>query len=663
MADSILTMENISKSYTGRMVLNKADFYLQQGEKVGIIGINGTGKSTLLRLISGIEEPDNGSIVIAKNTIIRFLPQDLDYPEGTTVIDAVTSADRFVSSVSTSGKIISRISDVTADDKSIKDDEYWTRLSDAKSMLTRLGIYNFDQPVSELSGGQRKCLAIVSVLLYPSEILVMDEPTNHLDQETSQWLEDQLKSHRGALVLVTHDRYFLDSVTSRIIEIDKGNIYSYDTNYSGYIELKMQREEQMISSEAKRQNILRKELAWIRRGARARSTKQKAHIQRYEALRDQEAPIFDQKVQLESISSRMGKTTVELEHICKSYGNTVLINDFSYNFLKTDRVGFVGANGAGKTTLLKMIMGMIQPDFGRITIGQTIRIGYFSQELETEEKDSIAYMDPQTTVINYIKDIAEYVNTNDGRISASRMLERFLFTPEMQYSRIEKLSGGERRRLNLLRVLMQAPNVLLLDEPTNDLDIATLSILEDYLDTFAGIVITVSHDRYFLDRVVSRIFAFEGNGKIVQYEGGWTEYSQKRPKPERNFGSTSYSAVDVSGIEADHAAASKISATAIGSGSDSDASNMKGSERSRNHKLKFSFNEKREYETIEADIALLEDKIASLEKEIAANSSDFVKLQKLSAQKDETEAALLEKMERWEYLEELAQAIDAQQSR
>lgn len=635
MADSILTMENISKSYTGRMVLNKANFYLQQGEKVGIIGINGTGKSTLLRLISGIEEPDDGSITIAKNTIIRFLPQDLEYPAGTTVIDAVIDADRFVSSVSVSGKSISRVQTASAADSSVKDDEYWTRLSDAKSMLTKLGIYNFDQPVGELSGGQRKCLAIVSVLLYPSEILVMDEPTNHLDQETSQWLEEQLKSHRGALVLVTHDRYFLDSVTNRIIEIDKGNIYSYDSNYSGYLELKMQREEQMISSGAKRQNILRKELAWIRRGARARSTKQKAHIQRYEALRDQEAPIFDQKVQLESISSRMGKTTVELEHISKSYGSTTLINDFSYNFLKTDRVGFVGANGAGKTTLLKMIMGMVQPDSGTITIGQTIRIGYFSQELETEEKNSIAYMDPQTTVINYIKDIAEYVNTNDGRISASRMLERFLFTPEMQYSRIEKLSGGERRRLNLLRVLMQAPNVLLLDEPTNDLDIATLNILEDYLDTFAGIVITVSHDRYFLDRVVSRIFAFEGNGKVVQYEGGWTEYSQKRPNiASRNNDNTPVIP--------------------------SDAAETKAQNRSRSHKLKFSFNEKREYETIEADIAELEDKIAALEKDIVANSSDFVKLQKLSAQKEETEALLLGKMERWEYLEELAQAIEEQ---
>ena len=635
MADSILTMENISKSYTGRMVLNKANFYLQQGEKVGIIGINGTGKSTLLRLISGIEEPDDGSITIAKNTIIRFLPQDLEYPAGTTVIDGVIDADRFVSSVSVSGKSISRVQTASAADSSVKDDEYWTRLSDAKSMLTKLGIYNFDQPVGELSGGQRKCLAIVSVLLYPSEILVMDEPTNHLDQETSQWLEEQLKSHRGALVLVTHDRYFLDSVTNRIIEIDKGNIYSYDSNYSGYLELKMQREEQMISSEAKRQNILRKELAWIRRGARARSTKQKAHIQRYEALRDQEAPIFDQKVQLESISSRMGKTTVELEHISKSYGSTTLINDFSYNFLKTDRIGFVGANGAGKTTLLKMIMGMVQPDSGTITIGQTIRIGYFSQELETEEKNSIAYMDPQTTVINYIKDIAEYVNTNDGRISASRMLERFLFTPEMQYSRIEKLSGGERRRLNLLRVLMQAPNVLLLDEPTNDLDIATLNILEDYLDTFAGIVITVSHDRYFLDRVVSRIFAFEGNGKVVQYEGGWTEYSQKRPNiASRNNDNTPVIP--------------------------SDAAETKAQNRSRSHKLKFSFNEKREYETIEADIAELEDKIAALEKDIVANSSDFVKLQKLSAQKEETEALLLGKMERWEYLEELAQAIEEQ---
>ena len=617
MADSILTMENISKTYLEKKVLNGASFFLQQGEKVGVIGINGAGKSTLLRLIAGQEEPDSGSIIRSNHIVIRFLPQQIEFSQGTTVLDAVTA-----------GHLTAKESE----------EEYWTHVSNAKSMLTRLGIYNFDQQVSELSGGQRKCLAIISVLLYPSDILVLDEPTNHLDQNTAQWLEDMLIRQKSTLVLVTHDRYFLDSVTNRIVEVDKGQIYSYDTNYSGYLEMKMQKEEQMISAEAKRQNILRKELAWIRRGARARSTKQKAHIQRYEALRDQEAPIFDQKIQLESISSRMGRTTVELENISKSYGEKRLISNFTYNFLKTDRIGLVGPNGAGKTTLLKMLIGTEVPDTGSVTIGQTIRIGYFSQELETEATDSIAYMDPQKTVINYIRDIAEFVPTNDGRISASKMLERFLFTSDMQYGRIEKLSGGERRRLNLLRVLMEAPNVLLLDEPTNDLDIATLNILEDYLDTFAGIVITVSHDRYFLDRVVSRIFAFEGNGLIRQYEGGWTEYNEKANKK----------------LSPAEKTANVLSS---GNPSPSFSDHSEKGKRTSSHKLKFTFQEQKDYETIEAVINELEQKIAGLEQQIIQNSSNFIKLQELSDQKEELELLLLEKMERWEYLENLAEKI------
>ena len=479
---NILTLDHISKNYIGRMLLDDASFYLAEGEKVGVIGINGTGKSTLLKIIAGLEEPDDGKVIFANNHVVSYLPQTPQFDPEDTVIDSVVKA--------CGGH-----------------DEYGSHESDAKAMLTRLGVNDFEQKCGELSGGQRKRLALVAVLMTPCDTLVLDEPTNHLDSQMSEWLEEYLRGFRGSLVMVTHDRYFLDRVCGRIVEIDKGHIYSYDANYSGFLALKAQREESMLATERKRQSILRKEIAWIQRGARARSTKQKAHIQRYEALRDMEVPEFDGQVEISSASSRLGRTVVELNGITKAYGDKILIRDFTYLFGKGERVGFVGPNGCGKTTLMKMIDSRVQPDSGSITIGQTVKLGYYTQEIEENETSGVAYMNPNERVIDYIRNVAEYVQTQEGRVSATMMLERFLFPSDQQYSPIGKLSGGEKRRLNLLRVLMGAPNVLILDEPTNDLDIRTLQILEDYLDSYPGVVITVSHDRYFLDRVVRRIFA------------------------------------------------------------------------------------------------------------------------------------------------------------
>ena len=499
---NILSLENITHSYTERKLFDNTSFYLHEGEKVGVIGINGTGKSTLLKIMAGLEVPDEGEVIKASNMMIHYLPQNPKFNDGDTVLESVQNM--------------------------IHHHANENELVKAKSMMTRLGITDFEQKTGELSGGQRKRLALVSVLITPCDILILDEPTNHLDSEMAQWLENQLKAFKGALVMVTHDRYFLDSVTNRIIELDKGKIYSYDEKYSGFLQRKAEREDSVKASERKRQSILRKEIEWMQRGARARSTKQKAHIKRYEDLKNQKGIETEDKIELSSIKSRMGKTTIEMENICKAYGENVLIKDFSYNFLKGDRVGFVGKNGCGKTTLMKIIDGRIKPDSGIVNIGQTIKIGYYTQEIENDKDAGIAYMNPDDKVIDYIKNTAEFVRTQEGLVSASVMLERFLFPSSQQYSKIEKLSGGEKRRLNLLRVLMEAPNVLILDEPTNDLDIETMTILEDYLDSFDGIVITVSHDRYFLDRVVRRIFSFEGNGVIKQYEGGYTDYYNKK---------------------------------------------------------------------------------------------------------------------------------------
>lgn len=616
---NILSLENITHSYTERKLFDDASFYLHEGEKVGIIGINGTGKSTLLKIMAGLEVPDSGNVIKASNLMIHYLPQNPKFNEEDTVIESVQNM----------------VHHHANEDELVK----------AKAMMTRLGINNFEQKTGELSGGQRKRLALVSVLITSCDILILDEPTNHLDSEMAEWLENQLRAFKGALVMVTHDRYFLDSVTNRIIELDKGKIYSYNEKYSGFLQRKAEREDSQKASERKRQSILRKEIQWMQRGARARSTKQKAHIQRYENLKNQKGIVEDDKIELSSIKSRMGKTTIELDKISKAYGaNTVLIKDFSYNFLKGDRVGFVGKNGCGKTTLMKIIDGRIKPDSGNVTIGQTIKIGYYTQEIETDQQGGIAYMDPQEKVIDYIKNTAEFVRTEEGLVSASAMLERFLFPSSQQYSKIEKLSGGERRRLNLLRVLMEAPNVLILDEPTNDLDIETMTILEDYLDSFDGIVITVSHDRYFLDRVVRRIFAFEGNGVISQYEGGYTDYinKKKQQKLTENAGTLVEKNIE------------KLSQK------ESANNNKKDDYKHRNKKLKFSYNEQREYETIEDDISNLEEKLESLDKEMNENATNSVKLKELMETKEETENLLTEKMDRWEYLEDLAKRIAEQ---
>lgn len=603
---NILTVDNITKSYGVRKIFDGASFFLQEGEKAGIIGINGTGKSTLLKMIAGLEEADDGTVIKANHCLVRYLPQNPEFAPEETVLEAVLRGNRV-------------------------EENAGTIEADAKSMLTKLGVTEFDQPCGQLSGGQRKRLALVSVLLSPAEILLLDEPTNHLDNSMSDWLEDQLRRHKGAMIMVTHDRYFLDSVTDRILELDKGKIYSYDANYSGYLELKMQREEMAQASEKKRLNILRNELAWVQRGARARSTKQKARLQRFEELKNVKGPVTDGKVELTSAASRLGRTTVEIENVSKSYGDKVLIRDFTYLFGKDDRVGFIGPNGSGKTTLMKMILGEVAPDSGHIEIGQTVKLGYYAQEIDD------TMMHPEQRVIDYIRDVAEYITTEDGQITAARMLERFLFSGEDQYGQLGKLSGGERRRLQLCKVLMGAPNVLILDEPTNDLDIATLQVLEDYLDTFPGIVIVVSHDRYFLDRVVRRIFALEDT-RMVQYEGGYTDYANRKAA-EGNTESTGTAAASQP-KNADEETTSK---------------NWKNGQK---RKLKFTYQEQKDYESIEGEMAALEDKIATLEADFSKYASDFVKLNELTQEKEAVEQQLEEKMERWMYLEDLAARIE-----
>ena len=608
---NLIALEQISKVYTERKLFDKADFFLQEGEKVGVIGINGTGKSTLLRILAGLEEPDSGKVTRAGHIVIRFLPQHPEVIPGQNVIQTVLKDH---------GE--------QAADPAFE--------AQAKSMLTRLGVSDFEEPVEQLSGGQKKRLALVSALLTKADVLVLDEPTNHLDHDMSDWLEETLKNYRGTLVMVTHDRYFLDSVCNRIVEIDEGKIYSYDANYEGYLALKAERLEMASASERKRQSILRTELAWISRGARARSTKQKARIERYEQLKNQSSPEEQAALQLQSISSRMGKTTLEVKNLTKGYGGKTLIQDFTYIFLKQDRVGFIGANGSGKSTLMKMLIGTLEPDSGEVVTGQTIRIGYYAQEM-----DESVFADPNQRVIDVIRDVAENVRTPDGSVSASQMLERFLFPASMQYGPVGKLSGGEKRRLNLLRVLMGAPNVLVLDEPTNDLDIRTLAVLEDYLDNFDGIVITVSHDRYFLDRVVRRIFAFEPDGKLKQYEGGYTDYMLRNQSENQ--------------MDTEKSRMGKA-------GSDAGAGTEKEKFR-KNHeqKLKFTYQEQKDYETIESEIVALEEKIDLLEKEMGTVSTDFVKLNQIVTDKEAAEKLLEEKMDRWMYLEEMAAKIAEQQ--
>lgn len=605
---NLLTIEHLTKSYTERLLFDDTSFSINEGDKIGLIGINGTGKSTLLKIAAGLEEPDLGTVVRGRNLYIRYLPQNPVFEPQLTVLECV-----------------------------IKENEghehVWDLEGQAKNMLTRLGVSEYDAVISTLSGGQKKRVALASVLLSAADLLVLDEPTNHLDSSMADWLEDYLKKFRGALLMITHDRYFLDSVSNRIVELDKGKLYSYQAGYGGYLELKEERMAMEQASERKRRSILRTELEWIRRGARARSTKQKGRIQRFEELSARKGPEEDGDVEMNSLTSRLGRTTVEVSHLNKSYGDKVLLRDFTYIFLKNDRIGIIGPNGSGKSTLMKMIAGLVQPDSGETVIGQTVRMGYFSQENEE--------MDDSLKVIDYIKNVAEYVKTPDGMVSASQMLEQFLFPSSMQYTLIGKLSGGEKRRLCLLHILMGAPNVLLLDEPTNGLDIRTLTILEDYLDHFQGIVIAVSHDRYFLDRVVRRIFAFEGDGAVKQYEGGYTDYQ---------------AALEERGQGQEESTAAKAGAE------DQSQPNRKNWKEGqpRETKLKFTYKEQREWETIEETIAALEEEVAELEGEILQAASDYSRLNRLMQEKEEKEAQLEEKMERWMYLNELAEQIGAQ---
>lgn len=605
---NLLTIEHLTKSYTERLLFDDTSFSINEGDKIGLIGINGTGKSTLLKIAAGLEEPDLGTVVRGRNLYIRYLPQNPIFEPQLTVLECV-----------------------------IKENEghehVWDLEGQAKNMLTRLGVPEYDAVISTLSGGQKKRVALASVLLSAADLLVLDEPTNHLDSSMADWLEDYLKKFRGALLMITHDRYFLDSVSNRIVELDKGKLYSYQAGYGGYLELKEERMAMEQASERKRRSILRTELEWIRRGARARSTKQKGRIQRFEELSARKGPEEDGDVEMNSLTSRLGRTTVEVSHLNKSYGDKVLLRDFTYIFLKNDRIGIIGPNGSGKSTLMKMIAGLVQPDSGETVIGQTVRMGYFSQDNEE--------MDDSLKVIDYIKNVAEYVKTPDGMVSASQMLEQFLFPSSMQYTLIGKLSGGEKRRLCLLHILMGAPNVLLLDEPTNDLDIRTLTILEDYLDHFQGIVIAVSHDRYFLDRVVRRIFAFEGDGAVKQYEGGYTDYQ---------------AALEERGQGQEESTAAKAGAE------DQSQPNRKNWKEGqpRETKLKFTYKEQREWETIEETIAALEEEVAELEGGILQAASDYSRLNRLMQEKEEKEAQLEEKMERWMYLNELAEQIGAQ---
>lgn len=593
---NILNIENISKIYGEKVIFDHASFGIQEGDKIGIIGINGTGKTTLLKMAAGLEEPDEGQIIKQNNLRIAYLPQNPPFPENATILSYIQDSE-----------------------------QQWK----IESNLNKLGILEYDTPIEYLSGGQRRKVALAKVLALDFDMLLLDEPTNHLDAEMIAWLEEYLREFRGTVLMVTHDRYFLDRVTNRILEISHGQMYSYPANYSQFLEMKAEREEMELASERKRQSVLRMELEWAKRGCRARSTKQRSRLERLEALKNQSAPVKDQTVELDSVETRMGKKTIELHQVSKGFGSLKIADDFEYIFLKNQKVGIIGPNGCGKSTFMKMLAGLVKPDSGTIEIGETIRMGYFAQEEQ--------HMDEKQRVIDYVKDIGEYITTREGRISASQMLERFLFTPDMQYAPIGKLSGGEKRRLYLLGILCENINVLLLDEAGNNLDIPTMTILEDYLNSFQGIVITVSHDRYFLDNVVDRILEFDGNGHICQYEGGYTDYlSAKGQSGQAQSGSPEKRAENT------------------------EKKANKDWKQNRSTKLKFTYKEQREFETIDEDITALEEKIAHLDEEIMKNATNSGKLNELTQEKEAAEEQLEEKMDRWVYLTDLAEKIAAQ---
>lgn len=620
---NLLNLEHISKSYNSRMLLDDVTLGIHDTDKIGVIGVNGTGKSTLLSITAGAVEPDAGEVVMGSHVRIAYLPQNPEFDPSHSVLENVAR----------------RISGQEA---------HWDTEGEAKAMLIRFGITDPSVSPEVLSGGQRKRAALAAVLLTPCEIMVLDEPTNHLDSEMIEYLESFLTAFRGAILMVTHDRYFLDRITNRIVEIDRGKLYGYEADYSGYLELKQERLDYAKAAERKAAALYKQDLAWIMRGARARSTKQKAHIRRFEALRDREKIVEDREVLLESMPSRLGGKTIEVEAISKKYGDKILFRDFTYTFGKTDRIGFIGRNGCGKSTLLNTILGELKPDEGTVEIGQTVKIGYFRQENEEIAGTG--------RVIDCVRDAAEYIRTADGLVSASSMCERFLFDSEMQYTPVERLSGGEKRRLYLLRILMKNPNVLVLDEPTNDLDIATLRVLEDYLDHFAGIVIVVSHDRYFLDRVVTRIFAFQENGVLFRSEGNYSDYLIHAEEAGLEDSKP--------GTGTELTGAKRKSGAESGKLADAAAEKLSGAEAYRAQKeagkaakKKFTFAEQRDYENLPGEIDLLEKEIAAYEHEMEECATDFVKLAELSEKKDSAEALLEEKMERYFELESMAESF------
>ncbi|MCM3748456.1 ABC-F family ATP-binding cassette domain-containing protein [Paenibacillus pasadenensis] len=651
----LLSVEHLTKTYGEKKLFEDVSFGIAEGDKIGIIGVNGTGKSTFLKAIAGMEPADSGKVIIPPRVSVRMLLQNPEFDPEETVLEHALGGDtpqlRAVREYAAALEAL----ELSPSDEALQqrllranaamdEQDAWQLESDARTALSKLGLNDYEAKLGTLSGGQRKRAAMAAALLSPSDVLILDEPTNHIDNESVAWLEGMLQKRRGALLMVTHDRYFLDRVSNRVIELDRGRAFFYTANYSRFLELKLEREEREAASESKRQNLLRNELAWIRRGAKARTTKQKARIERFHDLKEAAPEKASGKLDLSVASSRLGRKIVELEHVGKSYGDRTLIRDFSYIAVPEDRVGIIGRNGSGKSTLLKLIAGRLQPDAGEVALGPTVKLGYFSQEHEE--------MDESMRVIEYIREQAEQVRTGDGTtISAGQLLERFLFPPAMQWSPIAKLSGGEKRRLQLLRILSGAPNVLLLDEPTNDLDIATLSVLEDYLEDFPGVVLVVSHDRYFLDRTVERIFAFEGNGAITEHTGNYTEYEESQSKR----GGAAESASAAGGGKP----AAKTASPAESAGTECSA---EGSSR-REARLRMSYQEQKDFEAIDSWIAEAETKLARVQDDMGESGSDSVKLQALMAEQESLEARLEELMERWTYLNELAEQIEAQKSR
>lgn len=621
---NIINIEHISKIFGDKVIFQDASCGIQEGDKIGIIGINGTGKTTFLNILAGKEETDEGSVVRQNGIRLAYLTQHPEYAKEDTVFSFACKDT---------------------------DESDWQAMSEVKSILNRLGFTDYGEKMEHLSGGQKKKAALARTLAGNFDVLLLDEPTNHLDEAMLQWLEDYLNRFKGTVIMVTHDRYFLDRVSNRILEISHGSIYSYEANYSKFLELKAQREEMELASERKRQSILRIEMEWAKRGCRARTTKQRARLDRLEALKNGSAPVSDAVAELDSVETRMGKKTVELHHVTKGYGEKKLIEDFNYILLKNQCLGIIGPNGCGKSTLLKLMAGKIQPDAGEVEIGETIRMGYFAQDVPD--------MDSNQRVIDYIRDIAEYVPTRDGKITASQMLERFLFTPDMQYAPVSRLSGGEKKRLHLLSILMQAPNFLALDEVTNDIDIPTMAILEDYLTSFSGIIVAVSHDRYFLDNIADRIFAFDADGHLRQYEGGYTDYLETKKAREAVKMEVSENADGLAKQGMSSKAGDTVGAAAD-TQTNASGSTTKDWKQNRPVKLKFTYKEQREYETIDDEIAKLEAKVSALDADILANATNSGKLNELTKEKAQAEQELEEKMDRWVYLNDLAEKIAAQ---